>query len=116
MTDRTRGLYDKFIVQRTDGKSEPGQKHHDCEYFVLDLTHDKHAAAALRAYADSCAEEYPMLAKGIRDKWLTLECDTCSGSGTESHGETCISCGGTGMVDENGFMVTDQPPPPGNHT
>ena len=40
MGDPTRGLYDKFYVKRTDGKSEPGQKHENCKYFVLDLTHD----------------------------------------------------------------------------
>lgn len=48
---RERGLYRKFIVERVDGKSAPGQKHDGCEYFVLDLTHDKRALPALRAYA-----------------------------------------------------------------
>ena len=65
MGDRTRGLYSKFEVCRTDGSSEPGGKHHGCEYFVLDLTHDKHAAAALRAYAASCATEYPLLSADL---------------------------------------------------
>lgn len=45
--ERTTGLYRKFIVTRTDGKSAPGQKHDGCDYFVLDLTHDPHAAPAL---------------------------------------------------------------------
>ena len=65
---RTTGLYHKFNVRRTDGTSEPGQKHDGCEYFVLDLTHDPHAAAALRAYADSCEADYPLLARHLRAK------------------------------------------------
>lgn len=68
MGDKTRGLYGKFHIERTDGKSAPGQKHEGCDYFVLDLTHDPHAAAALRAYADSCAVEYPFLAADLYDK------------------------------------------------
>ena len=59
MGDKARGLYNKFVVQRTDGKSEPGQKHDECEYFVLDVTHDPHAKAALLAYAESCKAEKP---------------------------------------------------------
>lgn len=47
MGDRTRGLYGKFFVERTDGKSELGEKHHGCEYYVLDLDHDKYAVPAL---------------------------------------------------------------------
>ena len=66
MGDPTRGLYNKFEVRRVDGSSEPGGKHHWCEYFVLDLTHDKHAGAALLAYADSCEAEYPLLARDLR--------------------------------------------------
>lgn len=50
MTDK-RGLFRKFVVERTDGKSAPGRKHDGCEYFVLDLTHDQRAIPALRAYA-----------------------------------------------------------------
>lgn len=63
--DKDRGLYGKFRVERVDGSSAPGQKHHNCQYFVLDLTHDKHAPAALRAYADSCKAEYPKLADDL---------------------------------------------------
>ena len=68
MGDKKRGVYNKFEVTRTDGGSRPGKKHHRCEYFVLDLTHDKHAEAALRAYADSCANEYPLLASDLQAK------------------------------------------------
>lgn len=62
MGDRNRGLYGKFYVERTDGKSAPGEKHHGCEYFLLDLNHDKYAIPALRAYAEHCQAEYPLLA------------------------------------------------------
>lgn len=65
-SDHTRGLYRKYNVHRTDGGSMKGAKHENCEYFVLDLTHDKHALAALQAYADSCKEEYPTLAHDLR--------------------------------------------------
>lgn len=63
--DETEGLYQKFWVSRTDGSSLPGEKHEKCRYFVLDLVHDEHAPAALRAYAGSCAEEYPELAADL---------------------------------------------------
>lgn len=46
-TNAQQGLYAKFIVRRTDGSDAPGGKHHGCDYFVLDVTHDKHAKAAL---------------------------------------------------------------------
>ena len=62
-----RGIYHKFNVTRTDGSSEPGGKHEGCRYFVLDLDHDKHAAPALRAYAESCAAEFPQLAADLSD-------------------------------------------------
>ncbi len=63
MGDTTRGLYEKFEVVRTDGKP----RHDGCRYFVLDLDCDKHADAALKAYAESCREEYPQLAADIED-------------------------------------------------
>lgn len=96
MGDPTRGVYEKFRVERTDGKSAPGQKHDGCDYFVLDLTHDKFADAALRAYAEACRAEYPDLARdllakldGEADPWHPLApaeekapaaCGTCGGS------------------------------------
>ena len=64
--DAERGLYGKFNVTRTDGSSAPGGKHAGCEYFVLDVTHDPHAIPALRAYADSCEADYPLLARDLR--------------------------------------------------
>jgi hypothetical protein len=66
MSDAKRGLYNKFHIQRVDGEHLPGGKHDNCEYFVLDITHDKHAKAALLAYAESCKSEYPLLAHDLR--------------------------------------------------
>jgi len=64
--DRTKsnndqGLYKKFQVTRTDGTSNPGQKHYQCEYFVIDIDHDPYARAALRAYALACRNTHPQL-------------------------------------------------------
>lgn len=65
MNDKAQGVYQKYEVTRTDGSSGEGGKHHRCRYFVLDLDHDKHAAAALSAYADSCRQESPALASDL---------------------------------------------------
>jgi hypothetical protein len=65
---RTLGVYHKFNVTRTDGSSEPGGKHQGCDYFVLDLTHDKFALPALRTYATACREEYPVLSRELMEK------------------------------------------------
>lgn len=83
MDDKKRGLYGKFYVERldentahverTDGKSDPGEKHHDCEYFLLDLHHDRHAIAALRGYILSCRREFPDLADDLSDKCQAME-------------------------------------------
>jgi hypothetical protein len=73
MGDPTRGLYGKYFVERTDGTSAPGHKHHGCEYFILDLHHDKHAISALRAYLLSCRKEYPLLADDLTDKLAEME-------------------------------------------
>lgn len=65
MADGDRGVYRKYDVKRTDGSSGPGGKHELCPYLVLDLVHDKHAIAALRAYAESCRAEFPELANDL---------------------------------------------------
>ena len=68
MGDKTRGLYSegKFIVSRRDGTDQEGGKHDGCRYFVLDLTHDPHAAPALRSYAVSArADGYELLANDL---------------------------------------------------
>ncbi len=70
MGDKTKGLFGKFRVERTDGSSSPGGKHAACEYFVLDISHDRYAIPALLAYADACEAEYPLLAADIRDRWI----------------------------------------------
>lgn len=69
MGDKTRGLYNKFQVVRVDRSDEPGGKHYGCEYFVLDVTHDPHAKAALLAYANSCEADYALLAADLRAKY-----------------------------------------------
>ncbi len=69
---KKRGLYEKFRITRTDGRSEHGEKHDGCEYFVLDLDHDDHAIPALRAYAESCAREFPFLAADLSKKIFSM--------------------------------------------
>lgn len=66
--DAGRGLYEKFTIKRTDGRSEPGEKHDGCSYFVLDLDHDPYSVPALKAYADACRERFPALAKDLDDQ------------------------------------------------
>jgi hypothetical protein len=70
--DGARGLYYKYTVERKDGTSAPGEKHHDCDYFVLDMDHDDHARAAILAYVISLenSEEYPDLASDLRNLYL----------------------------------------------
>ncbi len=73
-TDKhARGLYNKFSVQRTDGSDQPGGKHDGCDYFVLDLTHDPFAAAAVQAYASACRAEYPALSADLFAKIAAKE-------------------------------------------
>lgn len=51
MSDKTQGLYHKFNVTRTDGRSEHGEKHDECRYIVLDVEHDPHARETVKTYA-----------------------------------------------------------------
>ena len=60
------GIYQKFIVKRTDGSHRKGGKHKDCTYFVLDTVHDAFATPALIAYASACEKKFPELALDIR--------------------------------------------------
>ncbi len=64
------GLYAKFRVERTDGKSASGEKHDGCEYFVLDITHDPYALPALEAYEKACRGKYPTLADDLKQARL----------------------------------------------
>lgn len=66
MKDANPGVYFKFLVERTDGKSAPGEKHFGCQYFVLDCDHDPYAKSALLAYADACQGKFPKLAEDAR--------------------------------------------------
>lgn len=61
MEKRDVGIYEKFSVRRTDGTDNPGGKHENCRYFVLDLDHDKFSIPAILAYAEACSIEYPVL-------------------------------------------------------
>lgn len=40
----------RYMVARHDERDLPGEKHHGCRYFVLDLTHDPKAQALVDAY------------------------------------------------------------------
>lgn len=61
-TDRQRGLYQKYRVERLN---DPAGKHAECPFFVLDLRHDYHARIALIAYIESCHNEFPQLAEDL---------------------------------------------------
>jgi hypothetical protein len=67
------GLFEKFRVQRLDGSDCGGGKHYGCRYFVLDLTHDQHAPAAMRAYAASCALTHPQLSADLVAEFGALQ-------------------------------------------
>ena len=65
--DKTKiGLYFKYRVSRRDGSDGVGGKHENCDYFVLDVSHDKHAIPAILAYAESCKEQMPALAADLK--------------------------------------------------
>lgn len=69
-----KGLYDKFRVYRTDGEHHRGCKHQGCDYFVLDLTHDRFAVAALMSYAGACrAGGYIPLACDLEKKIVEMQ-------------------------------------------
>lgn len=65
---KDRGIYNKFIVYRNDNRDVCGKKHFNCDYFVLDLTHDPFAIPAIKAYARACNNEFPKLAEELREK------------------------------------------------
>lgn len=117
MSKDTTGIHAKYTVTRNDGKDGPGQKHHGCSYFVLDVDHDPHAHVALLAYAESCESESPELAKGLR-KWVGITalaqlkaasppaCTQCNDTGLErcyaclgEYDEHCAECDGKGCED-----------------
>lgn len=62
------GLYNKYHVNRADGRDLPGNDKENAKYFVLDYEYDPYARAALSAYADACEEKYPELANDLRNR------------------------------------------------
>ena len=66
MSDKHLGVYRKYDVKRVH---DPAGKHANCEYFVLDLVHDRFAVDALHAYAKACERDFPELADDLR-KWV----------------------------------------------
>lgn len=71
MNDKHQGLYAKYKpIERTDA---PNPKHKDCQYFVLDLTHDPYARKAAKVYAIFCSEEHPTLASDLVALAVSLE-------------------------------------------
>jgi hypothetical protein len=67
-SDRFQGCYRKYRVQRLGDRKG---KHRNCQYFVLDLDHDKFAVPALEAYARACLAEFPALAADLQE-WAKL--------------------------------------------
>lgn len=62
MPDVTKGIYNKYIVRRIDGK----RGHDNCQYFVLDVSHDKYAIPALEAYIKALPESFELLKNDLR--------------------------------------------------
>lgn len=61
-----RGLYRKYAVTRLDAQERDySGKHVQCEYFVLDLTHDEEARAAAIMYAGLVRKTKPELARQL---------------------------------------------------
>ncbi len=66
------GFYNKYEVNRRDGLDKECDKHFNCKYFVIDLTHDHFAIPAMKSYADACKDAYPNLYIDIQD-WINNE-------------------------------------------
>lgn len=58
-------LYGKYTVFRNDGRDLEGGDKTDARYFVLDYVHDRHARAAVYAYATSIWDENRALAQEL---------------------------------------------------
>lgn len=65
-------LHGKFRVTRSDGSSEPGEPHHGCSYFVIDLVHDPAALPAMEAFVEACRPLRPKLASSIEREILAI--------------------------------------------
>lgn len=68
-----RGLFRKFVVERADGRDQPGGDKADARYFVLDYWHDPHARKALSAYAEAVHAECPEFAADLRRRLLDTD-------------------------------------------
>lgn len=68
LSNREQGLYDKYYVRRRDLSDRPGGKHDNCQYFVLDLTHDPYALETAHYYSKACEGTHPLLAKDLKRK------------------------------------------------
>ena len=60
-----KGLTNKYTVYRRDNRDQQGGKHHNCRYFVLDVSHDPFAIPAILAYAEACKEKKPVLSENL---------------------------------------------------
>ncbi len=94
MGDPNRGIYHKFNIERTDGTSIEGGKHHGCDYFVLDVTHDPFALPALRSYAEVCRPQYPLLAADLDAKVGEAAALPASSAPNGLYGESHLKCHG----------------------
>lgn len=102
MGDKSRGLYEKFKVERTDGTSAPGGKHEGCQYFTLDIGCDPYAIPALLAYYEACKAEYPRLGIDILAR-VRMHCEhewTETLHGPDTVGEHCMNCGAEREYDD----------------
>lgn len=72
-TTNRKGLGRKYHVVRLDGRDKPDEHHHGCSLFVLDLTHDPAARAALIAYCAAARVARPALVQDLIDQYLQQE-------------------------------------------
>ena len=68
LPDTERGSYAKYTVYKNDEHGNP-RVDQIGDYFVLDLMNDPLAPAALRAYAEACKVDYPLLSADLL-RWV----------------------------------------------
>lgn len=66
------GLINKYCVTREDGRDVEGEKHDECQYFVLDLTHDPVARDCAVRYSRHIRRDDPELAQELYDLVLGI--------------------------------------------
>lgn len=104
--DDARGIHRKYDIKRTDGSSEPGGKHAECSYFVLDLVHDPFAAPALRAYAAACRGTHPDLSRDLENILSTWPCGCRSVGECFHYGPATPSEAAAEIMSRNGADET----------